>query len=128
MGPRGGYGGGTVLVRDHGTRGPLGRAVFRLHGECASTRFRGTDDAGGGTGRRGPSSGLPGAAAPSVRGGPGPPSGSPRGPRGGSRQRLLRPDRLAAVRLPAAPALGELGHQQQPASALVVGVGAAQMR
>lgn len=55
MGPRG----GTVLVRDHGTRGPFGRAVFRLHGERAPTRFRGADD-GGGTGSRGSSSGLPG--------------------------------------------------------------------
>src|SRR5690349_23214373 len=43
-------------------------------------------------------------------------------------QGLFGPDRLAGAGLPTAPAVGELGDQQQSAPALVIGVGAAQVR
>lgn len=87
-------------------------------GGYAPARFRGPDDSGV-------------AARPGGHGGitlsTGPPRRVRSGRRVSARQGLLRPDRLAPVGLAAAPALGELGHQEQAAAALVEGVGAAQM-
>nr|WP_208865700.1 hypothetical protein [Streptomyces viridochromogenes] len=45
----------------------------------------------------------------------------------GPGQGLFGPDRLAVGRLPAAPALGELGDEQEASAALVEGVGTAQV-
>lgn len=44
------------------------------------------------------------------------------------RERLFRPDDLPLAGMPGAPAIGELGHQEQAAAAFIEGTGTAQMR
>lgn len=113
--PHGEYGGGTVIVWDHGTYEPLshdrrgrpvgfgeslerGHATFRLHGsklhgEYALTRFRGEEAwllvraAKGGSG---------GGAAPRTRGGPG--RRAPAAPSRRSPRETARPDPRPRVR------------------------------